>query len=348
MSSMGAKRFENSADENVEEKNREGTWPIYDRYKIIDDPEGRRICAPRYKSEGIVNERRSSRPLHRSSASLFLKFSDWPVKQGMDKALETIPGMRPTLDTDRNAAAAKKWAETFGVLGLGGDPSEIHSGGSSGLHRTTATYTGAVDMLPAPNRACRKSTRGGTDKDPETVGAFAFEAWQAYLARRLYELAAGGIDEEKKKRIVWFMDDMPPSHNRPPGAPPGSPIGSSEREIYSIDEESIRDWALDRVGQAVMLKVENTCYPTLAGTSGSYEQGWGFKSLLGAAWLQMMWLMLGDHGFCRRCGSLLDRTRRDKRFCDNNGKCRAAWNYHNGAGKSSKAVRRQARYKRES
>ncbi len=83
------------------------------------------------------------------------------------------------------------------------------------------------------------------------------------------------------------------------------------------------------------------------GTPGSYEQSWGFRSLLGAMWLQMMFLMQKD----RRCwwrGKPLDPGMRSHaRFCpDNNGQCRAAWNYHKGTGESSKENRRQDRFLR--
>lgn len=331
MSGINPKRFKNSADESVEEENREGSWPVYDWYEVRDDPGGRWLFAPWEKEKGVLNERWNSAPLSGASTSLFLEFSNWPVEQRMDKAIETIPGARPSLDTDRNAAAARTWAETYGVLGvLSNNPNETHSVGSSmRLHRTTAIYTGALDFLPAPNRAYRMSTRGG---ESETVAAFAFEAWQAYLARRLYELASRKVLDEAA--IVRLMDDTPWVYNRPPNASPARPKGPSEREMNSRNSESIRSWALEQVAETVTFKVENTCYPTVVGSPGSYKQGWGFKSLLGAMWLQMMWLMLAENNQCRWCGYFFERTRADKRFC--NADCRQRWNYYEGKGKSSK------------
>jgi predicted nucleic acid-binding Zn ribbon protein len=245
------------------------------------------------------------------------------------------------------------------------------------LHRTTAIYTGLdtgrLDWVHGPSRAYRMSARGGAH---ETVEAFAFEAWQAYLARRLYELASREVLDEAA--IVRLMDDTPQRYSLRPGVPndflPGrSPRARAvarartrpERDGYTdpiydneprTDEEAkqreilrrqdIRFWALGIVEQAVMLKVENDCYPTVEGSPGSYEQGWGFKSLLGALWLQMMWLMLGEHNHCRWCGSLFEPTRRDKRFCDAD--CRQAWNYHKGRGKSSRRAKKIARDSRKS
>ena len=78
-------------------------------------------------------------------------------------------------------------------------------------------------------------------------------------------------------------------------------------------------------------KVEKDVYPVLLGERGSYEEGWGFKSLLGAMWLQMRWFMLGDRdeGFCQRCGKLFTKTRRDKVYCGDvcSGRDRAAEAY---------------------
>jgi hypothetical protein len=38
--------------------------------------------------------------------------------------------------------------------------------------------------------------------------------------------------------------------------------------------------------------VEPDCYPTLRNVGGSTSQGWGFRSLLGAMYLQMMFYIL--------------------------------------------------------
>jgi hypothetical protein len=343
LTGISPRRFKNSSDEIVEEKNRYGRWPVYTLYALHDRGGDRYIYAPREKAEGVLNAKWDSAPLSRGSMGLFLEFSNWPVEQGMDKAIETGFGLGRTLDTDRNAAAAKMWAETYGVLGLGRNANESYSiGGSSDLHRTTAIYTGRFDWVHGPSRrAYRMSARGG---EHETVEAFAFEAWQAHLARRLYELASREVLDEAS--IVRLMDNIPQAYSLPPNVPNALPVHPSERQMHSRDAENIRSWALARVEQTVMLKVENDCYPTVEGSPGSYKQGWGFKSLLGAMWLQMMWLMLGEHNHCRRCGSLFEPTRPDRRFC--NADCRQAWHYHEGDGKSSKRARKRARDSRKS
>ena len=127
--------------------------------------------------------------------------------------------------------------------------------------------------------------------------------------------------------------------------PEGSENSWVERDVYSSDPERVRRWALTVVGDAVNRKIENHCYPLMQGDApGSYEPGWEFKSLLGAMWLQMMFLMQEDRR-CWCCGKPLDPGMpRHARFCKNKGKCRSNWNYNKGSGKSSKRARREARY----
>jgi hypothetical protein len=345
LTGISLKRFRNSSDEIVDVGNRHGRWPIYDLYELHGHPGARYLYAPREReeqAEKVLNESWDFAPLSRGSIGLFLELSNWPMSQGMDKAIEMESGLARTLDTERNAEAALEWARNYGVLGLGRNVSESYSiGGASSLRRTTAKYTGRLDLARGLSRAYRMSARGGAH---ETVEAFTFEAWQAYLARRLYELASREVLDEAS--IVRLMDDTPQRYSLPPNVRNTWPGRPSEREMYSRDTGSIRSWALGIVEQAVMLKVENDCYPTVEGSPGSYKQGWGFKSLLGAMWLQMMWLMLGEHNHCRWCGSLFAPTRRDKRFCGAD--CRQAWNYHRGGGKSSKLGKKKARDSRKS
>jgi hypothetical protein len=100
-------------------------------------------------------------------------------------------------------------------------------------------------------------------------------------------------------------------------------------------------WALGIVDDAVNRKIESYCYPIIQGTPSSYEQVWGFKSLLGAMWLQMMFLMRADRR-CWWCNAALDPGRRSHaRYCNDD--CRSAWNYNKGEAKSSKVAREHTR-----
>jgi hypothetical protein len=99
-------------------------------------------------------------------------------------------------------------------------------------------------------------------------------------------------------------------------------------------------------------KIAGRCYPRLYRGPDGYAQGWGFNSLLGAMWAQMMWVLTGT-GEIRRClwcgntiapeppqqpiGSKKNsrgkyKTRADKRFCFSKdgvkGKCKGLYHYH--------------------
>lgn len=347
MRGISPKRYRKSADENVEEKNRDGYWEVFDHYDydLRGRPGSRYLYAPRTRKDNVLNESWHYNPLANANSGLFLELSNWPIGQDMDKAVEAPSGLSRTLDTDKNAEAAKKWADIYGVLGLGTNSNEEHSIGSpESLSLTTARYTGAHYLGHELIRAYRNSTRGGVH---ETVEAFAFEAWQAHLARRLYEMASRKILDEES--IIRLMDD--PSTEEimlPMLARPWH--WRSEREQWSENPWSIRRWALGLVEEAVMLKVEKNCYPTLEFANEdlqgeawpvSYKQGWGAKSLLGALWLQMMWLMVAEDNICKSCGKPFPKTRANRRYCDDD--CKADWNYHKGTGKSSKSARKKKR-----
>ena len=69
--------------------------------------------------------------------------------------------------------------------------------------------------------------------------------------------------------------------------------------------------------------------------------------MLGAMWLQMVFLMHADRRCWWCCAPLEPGRHSHAKFCDNNGKCRASWNYHNGEGRSNKHARKEERYQRE-
>ena len=314
-------------EENVEKNSRPDQWPVYERYEIISDDAGNRyIYAPPNTKEAPNEIVRRLHPLSRTSADLFLTFARWPEEAGMDKEL----------DTARNTEAAKSWAETFGVLGL--NPIDMFILNTVNSHRVTADYLGVPALDDAGSRRLNVA-RGG--KPHESVANFTFEAWETHIAWRLYEsvrketVVADSVIEFMSTRNQWEADITPE----------GSENSWIERDIYSSDPELVRRWALTVVEDAVNRKIENHCYPILRGDApGSYEPSWAFKSLLGAMWLQMMFLMHEDRR-CWWCDKPLDPGRHSHaRFCDNNGKCRANWNYHEGEGKSSKERRRQERY----
>jgi hypothetical protein len=309
-------------EENVENTSRQGEWPVYEHYEITPDAAGNKyILAPLHWDDGRINRViEYLHPLSRVSADLFLRFAGWAKEFGMDK----------DLNTERNARAALQWAATFGVLGF--DPPDMDLTAMVNSQRVTADFLG-MSWRGNVIVGCRNTAHGGPS---ETVESFAFAAWEAHIVWNLYASVRSQeiVDAPTVRRYMSTFD-----HGEP------TMMGSwVEREIYSQDLELTRRWALTIVEEAVNRKIERYCYPTIQGNPGSYEQGWGFRSLLGAMWLQMMFLMRADRR-CWSCGKPLDPGRRSHaRYCD--AKCRADWNYHQGEGTSSKEARRQARYVR--
>lgn len=133
---------------------------------------------------------------------------------------------------------------------------------------------------------------------------------------------------------------------------------------YGQTPKEKREWALQEVTGIVSKRIKKWCYPQLyrvvnteVNRTVGFEQGWGFHSLLGAMYLQMMWLLTegGDSPRCKGpgCNRIIrigkyrpgDRklvkefeqwsggrpprykTRKDKDFCSRN--CKEKWRYHN-------------------
>lgn len=315
-------------------------WLVYPDYDV-GEYEGRRfVYAPMADPVRQLHKRRRYRPLSRPTAALFLEFARWPETEGMDR--------RP-YETERNEAAAKEWAEINGVLGLSSSPEfSIMGTASEAAHYYLGTHAVAYQT--------RNEGLGGHE---ETVEAFAVEAWLANMTLRLYEAATNpeGLDVNT---IVGYMADE--ADNTLPNQP-------STRDLHGKSPGHARAWALQEVEQIVESRLRGRVWPItvrdynghLYGYAG-HKQGWAFDSLLGAMWLQMMWLMLSYSLRCEWCGKLLDidteqgfesiadasiagkrKLRSDKRFCDNNGRCKAKWNYHRGTGASSKEARRERR-----
>jgi hypothetical protein len=171
----------------------------------------------------------------------------------------------------------------------------------------------------------------------ESVENFCFEAWEAYIVLRLYE-SVRSQEVVDAPTVIRFM-----SPEDQVDLPIRGQVPWVERDFYAQDPELTRMWALGVVDEALNKKLESYCYPIIRGAPSCYEQAWGFRSLLGAMWLQMMFLVLADRR-CWCCNAALDPGRRSHaRFCDNNGKCRANWNFHHGSGKSSRFAREQTR-----
>lgn len=253
-------------------------------------------------------------PLSPKDANLFLKFARWFDSQGMDKGVDD--GLGVVLDTPRNGEAALAWARTHGVLGLGKNRNSTFSVGGGLVPSSTeiaARLLGVPHLGHSGTRAYRMSAEGGED---ETVEKFVWEACEANAILKLY--AAATAKTFNMPDIERFMSSERATYAYPPGRSP-SYATHTERERFSQDEELTRSWALRVVEETVNRKVEKDVYPILLGEGGAYVEGWGFKSLLGAMWLQMRMFMLGDKTYaqCPQCNEPFHKSRRDKTYCSN-------------------------------
>ncbi len=326
--------FAKGAEKAVDEKLRNDNWPVYPNYEIAEVREGTKVGSKYIyvpKEVRHSGNKWSYQPLVRGSAEMFLMFANWPTDSeiGLDKY---IPG--EDLESKRNEKSALEWAHTYGVLGLKFDPIEVNSF-SGTFSEVGAAFLGIPEGGGVAGR--QKNQACGGYPGEETVERFAREAWDAYLALRLYEAATaeGGPD-------TAAIESLAPEHRK---------------DTYSFFTDGLGDegrfWASLMLDDVVHDKLRGRCYPVLHGEPGSYEQGWAFDSLLGAMWLQMMWLLTAETrprrcDWCRRVIALEEGARSDQRFCrdkgtKNSSKCRQKWNYHEGSGKSSKAARKEDR-----
>jgi hypothetical protein len=180
-----------------------------------------------------------------------------------------------------------------------------------------------------------KEARGGPK---DNLRSFASEAWKATKVLRLYEAATapGGPDE------LTILDHLNTQMLIERGL-----------ELSLTTPLGRRDAALAWVAQTVRDVVANECHPELYQGGHRYYQGWGFRSLLGATYLQTMGLMTatGEVRKCKGpgCNKVITferpepspeglwqkgyrkpyKTRADKEFCSSN--CKAKWHYHNVA-----------------
>ncbi|MDP9480787.1 MAG: hypothetical protein M3R38_34845 [Actinomycetota bacterium] len=148
--------------------------------------------------------------------------------------------------------------------------------------RDWATKEGGVlGLTPgSPPRDGGEPIRGGGDPmggESDTVWRFVIESFIARRTLRLYEVATDptGVDVGAIQSLIGL-----------------TPFGDESPQFA-------RRQALDTVARIVEKIVADQCHPTLRRKDDGIVQGWAFKNLLGAMWLQMMWLTTADSG--RRC-----------------------------------------------
>jgi hypothetical protein len=163
----------------------------------------------------------------------------------------------------------------------------------------------------------------------DSLLGFNHEARMANAVLRLYEAATdpNGVDVEGIKRYEELLSTK-----------------AVLREYgHRMDTSAgLRGAALSWIAGTVRWKVAEDCYPELYQVADAFRSGYGFKSLIGAMYLQMMWLMTatGEIRLCKGpgCNKVIAfeppeppknpglrknargryRTRKDKLFCSPN------------------------------
>jgi hypothetical protein len=181
---------------------------------------------------------------------------------------------------------------------------------------------------------------GGGPED--TVENYLGSSYWAAGILAMYEAALNGDQEAAKAAVLEEFLPVDPvgySLNR---------LGKQEfsaRKAKTIEERysgSYLEYALDTALYLVTSNVREECLPTLFLPEGvedpsKISASLSFKSLYGAMYLQIYWLMAagGNVTRCRWCGQIISlispvpgarKTRQDKTFCGN--ACRQRHHYH--------------------
>jgi hypothetical protein len=214
-----------------------------------------------------------------------------------------------------------EWAGRYGLLGA-----------EEGIDHVALEPTGGISLA--------SSGQGRR----ESLAHFSGAVVRAARCLRLYE-AAMAPDEMGIETLRRMYKSRP---------------DALKKALEEDERKKLKKEALEEVEREVQGYIESECYPLLyRRRDGGYVHSWGFRSLLGAMYLQMMWVMeAGDRiTLCKfpDCFKIIDyekpdsrqaelnpktgepykrgpyKTRKDKEFCGKN--CTVKWYYHYGGGK---------------
>ena len=239
-------------------------------------------------------------------------FDKWPEYKPLEDTPDLFLKFARLHEKEDQAKAMVDWVHSYGVLGYEGEKS-----GSPGMPQYAKDFKEAVG---------------------QAAGVLA-----------LYEAVLNGDEKRAKSAIleefpyvgIWwrvynFLPNKEPYMDRE---------WVAERISETVDEILGGDYlqyALETAADDVRDMVSSYCIPALWVEEGSRDPSgvtaeWNFKSLFGAMYLQMYWLMGsgGNVTRCRYCGRIVSLTsplpgarkiRQDKKFCDD--ACRQRHHYH--------------------
>jgi hypothetical protein len=364
--------FQAAADEAIGEELRAASWLVYEHYEYREDGGDVYAYAPSWtvgkgEPEWLRAYERHREELERSypddpefareiAARRFRVYRDNNVKEryaplNYPDIFLLFAGLADEGPITREVM--KGWVEQYGVLGL----------------QRTAQGRG--------------DPRGGKT---ESLSNFARHAHDAHFVLRLYEAATkpDGPNVEYLRHVIAppVLPEDVPTPRVLEGEIDGQKIAlindseltprrlqmAAQKMRARTSPKQLKEIALDYVARTVQNHVSTECYPLLyMRKDGSLLQGWGFESLLGAMYVQLMWLITAageEVRWCLWCQKVIDfeqpeqprdpwipndrsrgyKTRRDIKFCDNEGKCRSAYNYHNVQKPRKQAEKRQLSY----
>src|SRR5215204_4211535 len=318
----------------VSEDLRVGEWVVYRKVDIIEVDGQKFVYVPLTPEQ--LREREVYNPLSRREADLFLRFAEWADKYEMDHDPAAA-------ESKNNQAAALRWARTYGVLGVNNP--EVTVLGTSAV--AIEDYLGRPGPDGSAGSGWENNALGGYPN--ESVARFVAEALEARMVRQLYE-AATARPKPDHEGIKALMSSRPEESVGP------DIRFSSTRESHGNTPIRAHDWALSVVEETVQRKLQKHSHLTLTVTNGTYREGRAFHSLLGAIWMQMVYLMCGSARVCQLpgCNRILSleesepsaqqraksptrKTPKHKRFCSADH--RVEWNREYGTGKSSRKAK---------
>jgi hypothetical protein len=302
---------------------RAASWLIYDQYEFREDGSDVYVYAPTWSVGDAEPEMLHAYEMRRKE--LESSYPDNP-ELAWELAARSFRVYRPNNVKQRYAPL--NYSDTFLLF------SRLAEGGPI-TKEVMAEWVEAYGVLGLQKKANGwGDPRGGP---AESLSTFVSHAQDANFVLRLYEAATlpdGPNVEYLRERVV--------------AREPTEQYGGEK-----TSPKELRKLALAYVARTVHQQVSGECFPLLfRRKDGSFLQGWGFKSLLGAMYVQLMWLMTATGESVRRClwchnvitfrqpeqpsdaglkknvrGKY--RTRSDRIFCDNDDKCKGAYNYHN-------------------
>jgi len=168
------------------------------------------------------------------------------------------------------------------------------------------------------------SSEKGGRPDGMHLSGFRKECKRAWVILRMYEAALNQDQEAASRMFSTYVNEFSDAVQR-----------ENVEEHYMVIFVLASSFVANTAGEL--------CRPAISITETTFSQpqpdaswvksAWQFDNLLGAAYLQMYWLMTsaGDLAHCEYCGQTISlarsrpagrKRRRDKRFCDD--ACRQA------------------------